>query len=357
MNFFQFNVLFYCILLSFSCSNSKDARKVRSTNKRSYKKAKLNKQSEDKTIKPTTTKDSIKDSIKDSANLVIDQVESASNDSLLNCIDSLYATNVELKDKLEDCSQRQFGVPIHLDLMWSKFLESFEVDGNQAKKVVFNNKSFDTYLVNITTSDIRFYWQDDKILPIRSLNKLAEVIEKEGTKKLVFGTNAGMYTPSKAPQGLFIQDGEVLKKIDRRKNEFGNFYMQPNGVFLIDTHNIAQVMPTTKYQDELNASVKFATQSGPMVVIDGEVNEIFKKDSKHLNIRSGVGVIDSAHVVFVISNKRVSFYDFAHVFKENFNCSSALYLDGAISEMYLPELRRVQNGGNFGPMIGVTNKQ
>lgn len=43
-------------------------------------------------------------------------------------------------------------------------------------------------------------------------------------------------------------------------------------------------------------------------------------------------------------------------FKEKLKCTNALYLDGAISETYLPEIGRFQNGGNFSSMIAITKK-
>ena len=86
-----------------------------------------------------------------------------------------------------------------------------------------------------------------------------------------------------------------------------------------------------------------------MLVIDGQIHPKFKAGFENLNIRSGVGVLGPNKVVFVISNSMVNFYDFAGLFRDHFKCANALYLDGAISEMYLPELGRLQDGGHFRP--------
>jgi uncharacterized protein YigE (DUF2233 family) len=62
-------------------------------------------------------------------------------------------------------------------------------------------------------------------------------------------------------------------------------------------------------------------------------------------------------VVFVISkSNQTNFYDFAAIFKDRFKCRNALYLDGAISKMYLKENRKEDVGGDFGVMISVTPK-
>jgi len=350
MNTIQFIILFQCLTLITTSCGSKKSHRLRTKEKKHFKTS-VNKTSEVYMAKTSLNLIRTQDSLP----YINNGSKVVSSAVLQNSIDSLKYKNNALMNALDDCSNSHYGVPSDVDFLWSKFMEGYKVEDNQAKKVVCNDKTFDTYIVNIASSELKFYWRDNQENPIKSLKHLSKIVEKD-TSHLIFATNGGMYTSSNAPQGLFVQDGNVLQEIDRRKDEYGNFYMQPNGIFLIDTNNMARVIPTQKYKVDRNKPVKFATQSGPMVVIDGEVNKKFKKNSRHLNIRSGVGIIDSVNVVFVISNKRVSFYDFASVFKENFHCKNALYLDGAISEMYLPELRRFQYGGNFGPMIGVTKK-
>ena len=71
-------------------------------------------------------------------------------------------------------------------------------------------------------------------------------------------------------------------------------------------------------------------------------------------IRSGVGVTDSLHAVFAISNDGVDLNAFAGFFKSGLGCTDALYLDGAISRMYVSELGRLDDGGGFVGMLGIT---
>ena len=59
------------------------------------------------------------------------------------------------------------------------------------------------------------------------------------------------------------------------------------------------------------SSCSWATQSGPMLLINGAINPEFQENSANLKIRSGVGIIDDRNVVFVISNEPINFYDFA----------------------------------------------
>ena len=98
---------------------------------------------------------------------------------------------------------------------------------------------------------------------------------------------------------------------------------------------------------------KYATQSGPMLLVDGEVHPEFKDGSANINIRNGIGILPNGGVVFSISNQPVNLYDFAMHFK-NKGCKNALYLDGFVSKMYLPSAGKAgSERDRFGVMIAV----
>ena len=134
----------------------------------------------------------------------------------------------------------------------------------------------------------------------------------------------------------------------------GNFYLQPNGVFFIDKNQQPGILPSGQFTAR-ESSAQFATQSGPMLLINGHIHRAFQPNSDNLAIRSGVGQVDENRVVFALSNTPVNLYQFASIFKEYFNCKNALYLDGRISRMYLPELRLDRLDGDFGPIIGIVD--
>jgi uncharacterized protein YigE (DUF2233 family) len=90
-----------------------------------------------------------------------------------------------------------------------------------------------------------------------------------------------------------------------------------------------------------------------MLVIDGKIHAAFTKGSSNVNIRNGVGILPDNKIIFAMSKKEISFYDFANYFK-SMGCKNALYLDGFVSRTYLPEQSWIQTDGNFGVMIGVT---
>ena len=133
-------------------------------------------------------------------------------------------------------------------------------------------------------------------------------------------------------------------------NANGNFYLKPNGVFYITDKNIAGISVTEKFDSK---NIKYATQSGPMLLIYSKIHPDFKADSKNLNIRNGVGILPNNKIVFAMSKKEINLYDFANYFKK-LGCKNALYLDGFVSRTYLPKEDWFQTDGNFGVMIGIT---
>ena len=177
-------------------------------------------------------------------------------------------------------------------------------------------------------------------------------------------TNAGMYTPSIEPEGLYIESpGKVLYQLDtikQQKQNPDNFYLMPNGVFYIDVFGKAHIDTTEFLLKYIKANrvndIKIATQSGPMLVINNRIHNAFVWGSSNRKIRSGVGIINEKTVVFVISKEESTFYEFSMLFKDVLKCSNALYLDGAISKMYLSDIDSTVKDGFFGPIISVSKE-
>ncbi len=210
-----------------------------------------------------------------------------------------------------------------------------------------NDSRFVSFVADV--SSIKLYWKDDSGQIFRSIQGLKTAIEAQG-KELRFAMNGGMYMKDNSPQGLYIENGTTYIPLDTLSGA-GNFYLKPNGVFYITKDSKAVVCQTKDFID--NGQINFATQSGPMLLIDGQVHSAFKKGSANLNIRNGVGILPDSTVVFAMSKKEVNFYDFAEFFK-SMGCKNALYLDGFVSRTYLPEEGWEQLDGNFGVIIGVT---
>lgn len=178
---------------------------------------------------------------------------------------------------------------------------------------------------------------------------LSDALTAQG-EALQFAMNAGMFRPDLAPLGLYIEDGREQAPLVTRGGP-GNFGLLPNGVFcigagysIIESRSFAQRRPACHY----------ASQSGPMLVIDGALHPKFSPDSGSTYIRNGVGVsADGKRAVFVISNRPVNFYAFARFFRDGLGLPNALYFDGSISRLYAPELGRSGIGFSIGPIVGV----
>ncbi len=204
--------------------------------------------------------------------------------------------------------------------------------------------------VDPAKQNIKLFWKNDKNKNYGNFQSLKTKIENEG-QQLIFATNGGIYDKNHRPKGLYIENGIVLSKIDRKEEGYGNFYLNPNGIFYI-THSEKAFIKTTKNIKDYN-NVKYATQSGPMLVIDGNIHPKFAKGSKHTNIRNGVGILPNGNIIFAMSKEKVNLFDFASYFKEQ-GCDNALYLDGFVSKTFLPSKNWTQMDGNFGVIIGIT---
>jgi uncharacterized protein YigE (DUF2233 family) len=219
------------------------------------------------------------------------------------------------------------------------------------ERVKYQGDTFDTCTVDLTSAPLKCYFRDDDGRRLGSLLKLKQYLESKSSN-LIFATNAGMYSPNGNSVGLLIAGGKRMSHVDL-KSGTGNFYLKPNGVFLV-SRGRALITESSKFEDPADVgSVAIATQSGPLLVLDGVIHPAFQQNSENRCIRSGVGLISPTKVVFAISDGPVNFYEFGLLFKERFKCSDALYLDGVVSRMFLPALKRYDSDGDFAGLIGI----
>ena len=215
---------------------------------------------------------------------------------------------------------------------------------------------FDAYIVDLRKNRIEVFREDD--YDRRFFHTLASVVDEFGRRQnaLKLATNGGIFNKRIEPVGLLVQNGKLLQEVDSSRTGAGNFYLQPNGIFLITKDGEAHVIPTSEY-GKYAGRILHATQSGPMLLTDNGINGQFGKKSQNYRLRSGVGMIDEQTVVFIISRDEVNFYNFSRLFEDIFGCKKALFLDGTVSRMYCPELGRTSTRAtDFGSIIGVYSK-
>ena len=196
--------------------------------------------------------------------------------------------------------------------------------------------------------DIRLFLKDETGQTYGSFDAVNAALAVDG-KQLVFAMNAGMYHADRSAVGLYREGGVTQAQLQTQASS-GNFGLLPNGVFHIHDGQ-AGVTDTMTFL--LKSTVPDnATQSGPMLVIDGKLHPKFLENSTSRKIRNGVG-ISNDKVVFVKSEDPVNFHTFAVLFRDHLGADNALYLDGTISRLYSPELGRNDRGALMGPIVGV----
>lgn len=165
---------------------------------------------------------------------------------------------------------------------------------------------------------------------------------------VAFAMNAGMFDDAGRPIGLMIEDGRVVKAINRREGG-GNFHLMPNGVFLVRRDGHAEVVTSERYKPA--SDIAFATQSGPMLVIGGMLHPKFDADGTSRYVRNAVGIGPDGKPLFVMSQDVVSFGKLARFFRDRLKVRDALYLDGSVSSLWDPANGRMDDFTDLGPMV------
>ena len=193
--------------------------------------------------------------------------------------------------------------------------------------------------------------------PLYKFNKLISTLP--ATETLKFAANAGMYNTDFAPIGYTVIEGKEIRALNLKEGG-GNFHLLPNGVLWWDKAGSVHITESQKMQtllDSKQAVPWYATQSGPMLVIEGKIHPKFNLESTSLKFRNGVGVCEDGNIKFVNSDTPVNFYNFASLFKDELHCSNALFLDGGIaSALYAPEIKQ-NDDKNMGVMVGVVETE
>ena len=214
--------------------------------------------------------------------------------------------------------------------------------------VLFEGLSYTTCTVDPATERLELFLYDEMGTPIGDFATLEQLYSP---RTIPFAMNAGMYHEDRSPVGYFMQSGVERAPLLTGPSD-GNFGMLPNGVLCIRPGQ-ARVFETLVFE-QLSSRCDFATQSGPMLVIDGALHPRFLPDSTSRFVRNGVGTTDNGdRAVFAISNQPVTFYEFARFFRDGLGLPLALYFDGNVSQLHAPALGRSDRGRAMGPIVAV----
>ena len=234
------------------------------------------------------------------------------------------------------------------------FLFSSKLYALDCKKDKFENINLTICKVSILTDDVRLYLRNKDGIPFGNFNALRQELNNKGIE-LSFAMNAGMYHSDLSPVGHFKEEFSEKKKVISTPGP-GNFGMLPNGVFCIGS-NLLNVYETSDYLDKA-PKCNYATQSGPMLVLNNRLHPRFLKESKSKFVRNGVGTsTGKKYAYFVKAEDILNFHTFARIFKEKLKVPNALYLDGKISRLYSKELNRNDFGWPMGPILAVVRSK
>ncbi len=162
----------------------------------------------------------------------------------------------------------------------------------------------------------------------------------------LFAINACINQKTGYPLGMFVLKNKVITQLNTGDGS-GNFYIKPNGLFYtkngdVDIIESGDADPSGNYT--------YAVQSGPMLLINSQINTNFDPNSVNKNTRCGVGVYHNntrKDLVFAISEAPVTFYDFAAFLQATFQCERALCLESSGCGMYTPNSKSNPASDNY----------
>jgi uncharacterized protein YigE (DUF2233 family) len=211
------------------------------------------------------------------------------------------------------------------------------------------------HILETQASSVRIIWKDKDGAQLRTFPEVARYLVSEGisTSTLI---NGGIFEPGGVPSGLLIQDGKELNPLNRRTGD-GNFFLKPNGIFLIGSKGAAVV--STEECPLKDVKIQQAVQSGPLLLRHGKIHPQFNFSSNSRLHRNGVGVSKSGKVIFVMTDfdsaKFPNLYEFAKLFR-NLGCEDALFLDGDLSQMKSGD-DTTKPSNQFGSIIAVSETE
>jgi len=222
------------------------------------------------------------------------------------------------------------------------------VDAAECERVVYDDAPFTVCRIDMWQDDVRLFLRGKDGEVYGTFSRVeAGLPEGHG---LGVAMNAGMFHPDLRPVGLYVEEGREESRIVTRDGP-GNFGLLPNGVLCIAERK-ARVVESRRFA-EAPPNCRFATQSGPMLVIDGALHPRFIETSTSRNIRNGAGVsADGRSLILAISDVPVNFHHFGRFFRDGLGTPNALYLDGRVSRLHAPGIGRSDIGFPVGPIIG-----
>ena len=228
--------------------------------------------------------------------------------------------------------------------------------GGSYASTTYKNVRYGIYQAD--PAQVSLHWKDSDGSAYASLGTLKRRLEQNGAH-VAFLMNAGIYSQDDTPAGLWIERGQTLVPLNR-KNGKGNFHIQPNGVFYIERGK-ARIQTSAAYHIGGHYP-DWALQSGPMLLLDGKINPRFVKDLSSPHKRNAVCTTADGRLYFILTedydpgSEWPSFHRYAEAL-QHLGCQQALYLDGTLSDWYLPGISGTFHWTHYVGIIAVTTPE
>jgi clan AA aspartic protease (TIGR02281 family) len=225
----------------------------------------------------------------------------------------------------------------------------FATIAQEERIVTYNSVDFAVFKLPVSSQNLASL----KILSNSAMQETDEFLRehmRNGNQNF-FACNAGTEEANGEPLGLFTSNGIEAKPINFNDGN-GNFYLKPNGVFYF-TDNDAHVINSNQYVS--STDVRYAIQSGPLLLENGNIHSAFNANSQNRNYRIGVGISEasgSKEILFAMSGAEVNLYTIASFFRDEMKCSNALCLESGRAFMHFFGENTVRDNDNkIGHMI------
>lgn len=236
------------------------------------------------------------------------------------------------------------------DTSSSRATEEASINTRGCHSLAHQGDAYTVCTFSAATDDIRLFHSDADGVPYLQFDTLVRELDEQA-KTVIFAMNGGMYHEDRSPVG-FYRDAYGDQASVNTNDGPGNFHLKPNGVFWLGGGK-AGITESQAYLD-LGLDPDYATQSGPMLVLDGALHPELNPDGTSHRRRNGVGVSqDGETVFFAISDSAVTFHEFATLFSDSLSVPNALFLDGQVSRIYAPQIDRNEIGADLGPIVAV----
>ncbi len=202
------------------------------------------------------------------------------------------------------------------------------------ENLFFNGNTYNVFTIKINSVVLSGF----DIVSNVNYEEHSEVMNSIDSDLSFFAINASISDSLCSPVGYFVKDYRQINPINLNGG-LGNFYLKPNGAFIV-TNNDVVICESSKISQY--SRIRLGIQSGPMLLVEEEINPQFNPNSVNKYIRCGVGIYENSKgdkfLVFALSKNPITFFEFANLFKEKYNCTNALCLESSNCVINLPDV-------------------